>query len=634
MSEPVIGLRGWATKALAALLGAFILYTSAFGAFEGLIQRAIFLGFVVCLGLLMFPLGAGRRWRPAGIAVDALLAVVCVAACTYVVVNYDEIMTSLPTATRLDIVLTVGVVAAVLEVSRRAIGGIFPTIALAGIAYALFGQYLSGPLGHRGFDIHFVTETLLLGDLGIWGLLVGVASTTIGAFILFGSVLLFTGGGQTFMDLAVRVSGRSPGGAAKIATVASGLFGTISGSAVANVATTGNFTIPLMKRLGYPPALAGGIEAVASTGGQIAPPVMGAAAFVMAEIIGRSYFDIAKSAVLPAFLFYLGCFATIHFIALNRGLRTVPEDEMPTWRAVLAPRRTIPIVAAFAALLFGVLTGRSVQTAAFFGVVGLFVSYLLLNVRSVADVSHSLRVILDSLEDAGKALVMIGVLLAGAQILVSMVNLTGLGVALSSLIVALAGNEIWIIALVTAVVCMVLGMGMPTTAAYVLVAAVLAPALTKVGLDPIVAHMFVFYYATISVITPPVCVAVFVAAGIAQTNWAAVAREAVKLGAVTYVIPFMFLAYPGMLATGSVLDFVEAIVSGTVFTMAFAMFFGGARFFDSRTLNAAVLLAIALLSGLPTWYGLGVSTAGILLLWGTRRHRLRGAPSMAAATGA
>lgn len=612
-----------ATKIMAALLGLFILYTSAFGSFEGLIQRAVFVGLIVVLGLLMFPLGAGKSWRPAGVVVDVVAGAISLAACAYTVVNYDEIMGSLPTATYLDIALTAGIVLTILEISRRAIGGIFPAIALAGLAYALLGQYLPGSLGHRGFDIYFVTETLLLGDLGLWGLLVGVASTTIGAFILFGSVLLFTGGGQTFMDLAIRLSGRSPGGAAKIATVASGLFGMISGSAVANVATTGNFTIPLMKRLGYPPALAGGIEAVASTGGQIAPPVMGAAAFVMAEIIGRSYFDIAMAAVLPAFLFYLGAFATIHFIALNRGLRVVPAAEMPSWTVALNPGRVGPILVAFAALLFGILTGRSVQTAAFFGVVGLFGSFLLLNVRSVHDLRSSLRLIVDSLEDAGKTLVMIGVLLAGAQILVSMVNLTGLGVSLSSMIVALADNSVWLIALITAIVCMILGMGIPTTAAYVLVAAVLAPALVKVGVPPIVAHMFVFYYATISVITPPVCVAVFVAAGIAQTNWLGVAREACKLGAVTYVIPFMFLAYPGMLAAGSWLDFAEACISGVVFTMAFAAFFGGARFFDARILNAAVLLSIALLSALPTWYGLGVATCGFVLLMIWRRHRIR-----------
>jgi TRAP transporter 4TM/12TM fusion protein len=599
-------MRAWASKTLAALLGLFILYTSAFGAFESLIQRAIFLGFVVALGLLMFPLGAGRGGRWLGAIVDTALAAVTIAACAYVIVNYDEIMDSLPTATTVDIVLTAGLVVTVLEVSRRAIGAVFPLIALTGILYAFFGQYLDGPLGHRGFDVWFVTETLLLGDLGIWGLLMGVASTTIGAFVLFGSVLLFTGGGQTFMDLAIRVSGRSPGGAATMATVA----------------TTGNFTIPLMKRLGYPPALSGGIEAVASTGGQIAPPVMGAAAFVMAEIIGRSYFDIAVAAVLPAFLYYLGCFATIHFIAINRGLRVVPESEMPSWASVRAPRRTLPIIGAFGALLYGILTGRSVQTAAFYGVLGLFVPYLLLNVRSLADLKQSLGVIVNSLEDAGKALVMIGVLLAGAQILVSMVNLTGFGVTLSTLIVAIAGSSVWLVALVTAAVCLVIGMGMPTTAAYVLVAAVLAPALTKVGIEPIVAHMFVFYYATISVITPPVCVAVFVAAGIAQTRWTAVACEAIKLGAVTYVIPFMFIAYPGMLASGNWLDICEAIVSGIVFTMAFALLFGGARLFDSRLLNVAVLLAIAGLSVFPTWYGLGVATAALVAIMLARRERL------------
>lgn len=492
------------------------------------------------------------------------------AGCGYVIVEYETIMGSLPTAGTLDIALTTGLVLAILEVSRRAIGGIFPTIVLLGIAYALLGHLLPGKLGHRGFDMEFVTETLLLGDLGIWGLLVGVAATTIGAFILFGSALLFTGGGQTFMDLAVRVSGRSPGGAAKVATVASGLFGMISGSAVANVATTGNFTIPLMKRLGYPAPLAGGIEAVASTGGQIAPPVMGAAAFVMAEIIGRSYFDIAVAAALPAFLFYLGCFATVHLIARERGLRVVPESEMPPWSDILTARRIAPILAAFGGLFYGILTGRSVQTAAFFGVAAMLVPYVALNIRSGSDLRTVLATLVGALEDAGKALVMIGVLLAGAQTLVAMVNLTGLGVALSS-----------------------------------------------------VAHMFVFYYATIStIITPPVCIAVFVAAGIAQTGWVAVAREACKLGAVTYVIPFMFIAYPGMLAEGGTIDFLEACVSGTVFTLAFANLFAGVRYFQSRLLTGAILLAIALLAALPTWYGLLVSTGGLVVLYTLRRHRI------------
>ena len=626
-------VRDSSRKAVAVALGGFILATAAAGSFEGLIQRAVFVGFVVVLGLLMFPLAAGTRWRRAAIAVDAGLGAVTLAGCAYVIVEYETIMGSLPMATTLDIVLAAGLVLAILEVSRRAIGGIFPVIVLAGIAYALFGHHLPGRLGHRGFDVRFVTETLLLGDLGIWGLLVGVAATTIAAFILFGSTLLFTGGGQTFMDLAVRVSGRSPGGAAKVATVASGLFGMISGSAVANVATTGNFTIPLMKRLGYPAPLAGGIEAVASTGGQIAPPIMGAAAFVMAEIIGRSYFDIAMAAVLPAFLYYLGAFATVHLIARQRGLRVVPADEMPPWSAILTARRIGPIIGAFAGLFYGILSGRSVQTSAFFGVVALLVPYLVFNVRSADDARRALGTLLAALEDAGKALVMIGVLLAGAQILVAMVNLTGLGVALSSLIVGMAQDSVLLIALVTALVCLVLGMGIPTTAAYVLVAAVLAPALTKVGVPPLVAHMFVFYYATISTITPPVCIAVFVAAGIAQTNWIAVAREACKLGAVTYVVPFLFIVYPGMLAQGGTVAILEACVSGTVFTLAFANLFAGVRYFDQRAVTVAVLLGIAVLAVLPTWYGLGVATVGLALLYATRRHRI-GQPVAQAATAA
>ena len=238
-------MRQRAITALSLLLALFILYTSAFGVFDSLVQRSIFVALAICVGVLQFPLGNGTKWRPFGVAVDALIVAVTLAACGYVTWNADEIMTSLPTAGRVEIVLTVGLVLVILELSRRAIGAVFPMIVAAGIAYALLGQYVPGRLGHRGFGIDFVVETLLLGDLGLWGMLVGVAATVIAAFTLFGSFLLHTGGGRAFMDIALRVSGRSTGGGAKIATVASGIFGMVSGSSVANVATTGNFTIPL-----------------------------------------------------------------------------------------------------------------------------------------------------------------------------------------------------------------------------------------------------------------------------------------------------------------------------------------------------------------------------------------------------
>ncbi len=596
---------------LALLAGSFVFYTAATGPFESLIQRAIFLALVVCLGLAVYPLGHGRPWRPLGLAVDLLAAAVTLAACGYIVVNYDAIMTSLPWATPLDMALTAGLVLAVLEVGRRAVGIIFPALVLVGLAYALLGDALPGALAHRGFDKAFVTETIFLGDLGIWGMLTGVAATVIAAFVLFGALLLHTGGGQSFMDLAMRIGGRQAGGAAKIATIASGLFGMISGSAVANVATTGNFTIPMMKRLGYPPAFAAAVEAVASTGGQIAPPIMGAAAFVMAEILGVSYVTIIAAAAVPALLFYLSVFVTVHIVSVRKNLELVPEDELPAWATILAPRRVLPILAALGGLAIGVFLGRSVATSAFYGIVGLLVAFVATSAGRMSP-RRMAELVVAGVSDAGRGMVIIGVLLAGAQILVSMINLTGIGVTLSSLIVSLAGDSQALVAVVVGGVCLIMGMGLPTTAAYVLVAAVLAPAMTAVGIDPLAAHLFVFYFATISVITPPVCVAVFVGAGIAQTNWLPAAMEAVRLGAVTYVVPFMLLLYPGMTAQGGIAELGNALVSGLVLVVAIPSLLSGQKLLGIRALDTLVLLACIALAIWPM--PLAPVAAGGLLL--------------------
>ena len=593
-------MRARLTSALALLAGGFVFYTAAMGPFESLIQRAVFLALIVCLGFAVYPLGAGRRWRPVGLAVDLMGAAATVTACAYIVVNYDRIMTTLPTASGWDIVMTAALVATLLELGRRAVGGIFPALVLGGLAYAFFGKYIPGALGHRGFDVYFVTETIFLGDLGVWGLLTGVAATVIAAFVLFGALLLHTGGGNAFMDLAIRLGGRSPGGAAKIATIASGLFGMVSGSAVANVATTGNFTIPMMRRLGYPAPFAAAVEAVASTGGQIAPPIMGAAAFVMAEILGVSYVTIMVAAILPAALFYLSVFVTVHIVALRRRLAIVPEEEIPAWSAIAAPRRALPVLAALGGLLAGIFLGRSVTTAAFYGVVGLLVVFVAMRIQDTPPREIAKR-ILDGLADAGRGLVIIGVLLAGAQILVSMINLTGVGVTLSSMIVQVAGNSAFLVAAIVALVCLIMGMGLPTTAAYVLVAAVLAPAMTAVGTDPLAAHMFVFYFATLSVITPPVCVAVFVGAGIAQTNWLPAAMEAVRLAAVVYIVPFMMLLYPGMVGQGGALAVADAAISGLVLVVAIPGLLSGQPLTGMRPLDISIYLAAIVLTIFPHW---------------------------------
>ena len=624
---------------LTLVLSLFVLGTAVFGARESLVQRPIFLALIIVVALFRYPLWRNTRWWRLGAAIDVALGTAAAASCLWVALNADTIMNSLPTAQGVEIGMTIVLVLVVLELSRRAIGLIFPSMVVLGLAYALLGQHVPGPLGHRGFDIYFVTETLLLSDVGLWGSLLGVAATIIAVFSLFGAFLLHSGGGATFMDLALRVGGRSTGGAAKIATIASGLFGMVSGSAVGNVATTGAFTIPLMKRLGYPASLAGAVEAVASTGGQLAPPIMGAAAFIMAEIIGSDYLTIAVAATLPAALFYWGVFATVHVTSQQERLGQVPDDQIPPWGAILRVDRLASIVLSLGGLTMGILQGASLQTAAFYGIVGavagMFVAALARQwqasrqsskpdtVQSPGIWAPIAKQFRGALDEGANGLIIVGILLAGAQILVSMINLTGVGVTLSSMIVGQGDVPVLIIGLVVALVCMVMGMGIPTTAAYVLVAATLAPALVKIGVSPIAAHMFVFYYATLSVITPPVCVGVFVAAGLAGERWVAVARRAVMLGAVTYVIPFLFLLYPDMLAPGLNAGYLEAALSGAVFVVAFAYLLGGARISPWRMLDTGAWLAVAITATVPNRAGLATAVAGLsAMMWLRHRHSM------------
>lgn len=585
-------------KTLALLLGSFVFYTAATGPFDSLIQRAMFLSLVVALGFTLYPLGLNKRWRPIGVTVDILLTAITLGACGFIIANYESIMTSLPWAKRTEILLTVGLVGAVLELGRRTVGIIFPVLVLIGISYALYGNLLPGALSHRGFDIAFVTETIFLGDLGIWGMLTGIAATVIAAFVLFGSLLLHSGGGQSFMDIATRLGGKQPGGAAKIATIVSGMFGMISGSAVANVATTGNFTIPMMIRLRYPAAFAAAVEAVASTGGQIAPPIMGAAAFVMAEILGISYTTIILAAIIPAALFYMSVFMTVHMVSVKQKLAVVPEHEIPSWKNIATIRRLAPILAALIGLGIGIYLGRSIATSAFYGVMGLLIAYVATQFGQVSN-RQLISNLVDGIADAGKGMVIIGVLLAGAQILVSMINLTGVGVALSSFIVSFAGDSSTLVALVVGIVCLIMGMGLPTTAAYVLVAAVLAPAMTLVGFDSLSTHLFVFYFATISVITPPVCVAVFVGAGIAKTNWIPVAFEAVRLGAVTYTVPFLLLLYPGMTMQGGGIAIIEALAAGLILVITIPALLSGIGMTGRRPVDVSIYLIVIVLVFIP-----------------------------------
>lgn len=611
-------LRHMAVAVLAIMLGAFVFYTSFNGPFESLVQRALFVMTIVALAVLMHPLFEGSRLRPLGMAIDAGIVALVTVSGTYIIGNYEAIMNDLPWAEPLDMIMGFGTLLCVLELARRTSNWVFPVIVLASVAYAYFGYLVPGQFGHRGFDTGYLTEIIFLSDRGLWGMLVNVASTTLAAFVLFGAILLHTGAGETFFDLSARLGGSRPGGAAKIATFASGFFGAINGSTVANVATTGNFTIPLMKRLNYPPAYAGAVEAIASTGGQLAPPIMGTAAFVMAELVGVNYWSIALAGIVPALLFYLGIYATVHVIARRQSFRPVAADELPDWRGAMGFARLAPIVAGLAGLAFGVVNGNSVELTACYGMIAMLVAVFVARIVSGEDPRAVIGIVIRALEAGGKGVVIVGILLVGAQVFVAMINLTGFGVAVTSAVLAVGQGQIWVIAGLMAVVCLIAGMGLPTSAAYVMVAAVFAPALIQQGIDPLVVHMFVLYYAALSVITPPVCLGVFVAATIAQAPWIKVAGETLRLGATAYALPMLFLAYPGMLGGGGAEGIARAVISGVIFALAAAHLLGGARL-PWGGLSRLLWAVPAGLALMPPWW----ATIGAVVLFAGLVHMSR-----------
>jgi len=551
---------------LSLLLSIFIFYTSFFGSFETLIQRATFVSAIVLLGLLMYPTKLTNR-RVSDF-IDLTMAAIVVASSIYVLVNFTDIMTNLPMAQNYDVLMAFGTLAVVLILANRVSSLIFPIIVITAVIYTLYGDLIPGRLGHRGFDIYYVTEVIFLGDKGLWGMLVNVASTTLAAFVLFGALLLHTGAGDAFFKLARVIAGRSTGGAAKIATVASAFFATISGSTVANVATTGNFTIPLMKRLNYPAPMAGGIEAIASTGGQLMPPIMGTAAFVMAELVGMNYWLIVGAAFLPAVFFYAGILISIHLAAEEADIHEITEDQEDFGVEKLTFLETTPIIFGFLGILVGVFNGNSIGLTACFGMIGIIIAFVVKQLLAKVPSMQIAETLIDAFIAGGKGVVIVGLLLVAAQVFVSMVNLTGVGVAISGAILDLANGNLVVITAMMAVVCLIAGMGLPTSAAYVLVAAVFAPALITQDLPPLAVHLFVLYFACLSVITPPVCVGAFVASTIAETEWLGVAKYAMLIGAGCYCIPFLFFAYPGLLLQGEWIDVLMAIFAGIVVSIA------------------------------------------------------------------
>ena len=606
-------------SAVAILLTLFQLYTAYAGAFPNLIQRAVHLGFVFILAFTLFPARPEKSPKERFSLPDLLMMILGVICSIYAILNYDRIMLQPGESETPDLLLGLVATVLVLEMTRRILSWILPLIAILTILYAYFGPYFPDAFAHRGFSPTYILETIYLSTSGIWGIVTGVSATVVAGFLIFGSILYYTGGGEIFVDLAKGVAGRSYGGPAKVSCISSALFGTISGSAVANVVVDGVFNIPLMKRLGYRPEFAAAVEATASTGGQIMPPVMGAGAFIMAELIGISYLTIALAAVIPALLYYLGVTASVHFEAKKSNLERIPKDLIPAMRKVLP--RSAPLFIPIAVLIYFLVQGYDPTTAVFWSIL-VSVGIYLLPVGHSPPLLEKGKNMLAALGAAGKSIVLVAALCACAQIVIGMFNLSGLGIKVSEMIIGLSAGSKFLALFFTMIVCLILGMGVPTTAAYVLAASVAGPALVKLGVVSLAAHLFVFYFAIISAITPPVCAAVYAAAAIARSNWWKTGWLAVRMGLAGFIAPFLFIYRPPVLLIGSPEEVIWASLVTSIAILALAggvigYFAGRNRWYESLLLLIGAALLIK--PGIETDLLGMVLVAGIFLIQKKRR---------------
>ncbi|MDT8902549.1 TRAP transporter permease [Anaeroselena agilis] len=538
------------------------LYTAAFGVFPSTLQRAPHVGFALVLIYILYAVSRKRTsdtvpWN------DLILIVLSAGVALYHVIFYEDIIYKAGNFDNLDFAVSLVAVLLILEASRRVCGIVITVLAAIFLVYAYVGPELPGFLAHPGFTVKRIVTFQWLSTEGILGIPIDVSSTFIFLFMLFASFLRRSGIGDWMTNVAVGLTGGAVGGPAKAAVIASSLQGTISGSSVANVVGTGSVTIPLMKSIGYRREFAGAVEACASTGGQLMPPIMGAAAFVMTEFLNIPYINIAIAAAIPAVFYFTGVFISVHLEAKKTGLHGIPKEDLPDWRGLLRTRWTLamPIVAIVAFLTYGFTP----MLAALLGLIAIIaVSFL------HAETRMSLKDFVQGLEDGARSALPVVVACATAGIIVGIITLSGLGLKMAGGIVALAGGSVYLTLIFTMISSLILGMGVPTTANYIIQSTISAPALIQVGIPPLAAHLFVFYFGIIADITPPVALAAFAASGVAKSAPFRTGIEAFKLGYGAYIVPYVFVMFPSLLFIRfSLPSFVEGLM--TTFLGIFAI---------------------------------------------------------------
>ena len=562
-------LAGWQGKMVALLavaMSCFHFYTSGFGLLLAQMQGAVHLAFTLALVFLLYP-ATSKQSKTSGIPFyDFILAGLGVASALYLVFFFNDLVTRAGLPTTADLVMGFILIATLLEATRRISNPVLPCLAVAALLYCYFGRYLPEMLAHRGFSIPRIINHMYLGTEGIFGTPLEVSSTFVYMFILFGAVLEKTGLGRFIIDLSMALAGWSTGGPAKVAVVSSGLMGTVSGSSVANVCTTGMFTIPLMKSVGYEPHFAGAVEAVASTGGQIMPPVMGAGAFIMAQFLGVPYIEVAIAAVVPALLYYFAVMVQVHFEACRLGLKGIPWAQLPPIWPLLRSKGflLIPLIA----IIYFLLAGYTPLMAAFNGIL---VSFVLSWLNKETRLTPAR--IFEAFQSGARGAIGVACACATVGMVVGMGTLTGLALRIAGAIVAAAGGSKILTLIFTMCASIVLGTGLPTTANFIVTSTMAAPALFQLGVPPMAAYMFVFYFGIAADLTPPVALAAYAGAGIAGADPMKTGCTAFKLALAGFLVPYIYVYNPMLLFIDAVpLEMVQAICTALIGVFLLAMF--------------------------------------------------------------
>jgi len=595
---------------LAVILSAVQLTVPVFFHLLDLQLRAIHVGLGISLAALVFPFS--KKYQANKLtSIDILALIIIIAANINIYLKTLNIYMYPGSAGMLDLLLGIGLAIVILDTTRRAVGWAIPIIVIGLIFYAMFGDVFPGMWKLRGLSWDFVVNSIYYSPLGIYGSITAMSATFISLFIIFGSLLSAGGGGKTFIDIAFALTGRWRGGPAKAAIVASALFGSISGSAVANVAVTGNYTIPMMKKLGYPKDFAGAVEAIASTGGGITPPIMSIAAFMMAEFLSISYLKIIGYALIPCILYYTSIYAGVHFMTLRLGLVPMPEEEIPKWRDVLTFQRLACLIIPMVVLLGLIAIGRPLLTAGFYTCLTTIVLMLITDIPKKG-FKETFKNLLLALEDGGTSLARIIPILVSVSILVNMVGITGIAPKISGLIMDVGGNNFIIALMIATVIPFLLGTSLPVVPTYVLSLSILAPPLLRLGADPVALHLFFIYWSLLGGVTPPTCTQAIVAAGISQGDWFKTGINAVKLGIVAFIMPFFFVWNPAFVGRGDPVDVAVCAVTGFLgaifmgygffghmnskvnFIFRIAFFLGGVLLLFPNYLYSAVGLAVAI----------------------------------------